>query len=73
MKRVEFDTNKNVVYSVYSREEYDRWPIDSILYQRSLRRISNTEWQLMIQQLNFYKQTEMVVHNESVTNTKFNY
>ena len=70
MKSVSFDLSKNKVYSAYSKAEYNRMPIDSILYLRCYRKISDVDWNNMLMQLNYYKTNEMLVHIESIHNTK---
>lgn len=70
MKRVDFDLNKNEIFFVYSINEYDRYPIDSILYLKSYRKISDSEWKLALRKLNNYKLSDMNVHFESIRNIK---
>lgn len=69
-KRVEFNDCQNTVYETYSREEYDRLPIDSVLYLYGYTRVSENEWNNIFIELNHYKCTEMIVHKKSVQNTK---
>lgn len=65
MKRVQFNDAHNKTYETYSHNEYDRYPIDSVLYQYGYRRISQQEWEDIFVELNHYKCTEMVVHKNS--------
>ena len=69
VKSVSFDLDKNEIYSTYSLNEYDRYPIYSTLYLKCYNRISDQEWMLMYQTLNYYKMNEMIVHKESLCNT----
>jgi hypothetical protein len=68
-KCVTFDLKKNILYKTYSAEEYDRRQIDSILYKKAYQKVSPVEWLDMINTLNAFK-CEMVVHKNSVGNTK---
>jgi hypothetical protein len=61
MKRVEFNLNNNKEYSTYSIDEYDRMSIDSAIYQKSYKKISENEWRLIFVKLDMYKKTEMIV------------
>lgn len=69
-KRVGFDDAQNKTYETYSREEYDRFPIDSVLYLYGYRRISQHEWNSIFIELNHYKCTEMIVHKSSLHNLR---
>lgn len=71
MKKVSFNLNKNINHTTYSSCEYHRFPIDSVIYLRSYKRISDKEWREIIDDLNKYKLTEMIIHKDSITNTKF--
>lgn len=68
--RVGFDLSRNVVYDTYSANEYDRMPIDSILYRKCLNKVTQKQWQDIIHNLNVYKTTEMIVHNNSINNIR---
>lgn len=68
--RVRFDLSKNEMYETYSTVEYDRLPIDSILYRKCLNKITHRQWRDIIQSLNIYKTTEMIVHNNSIHNIR---
>jgi hypothetical protein len=60
-KKVSF--NKNVIVSqTYASDEYDRFQIDSILYQKMYLRVSDIEWDNIIKELLNYKKHEMIVH-----------
>ena len=66
-KRVCFD-EEVVFYETYSTQEYDRYMIDSILYQRSFNRISDNEWCDILNELLNYKRNEMIVHINTYIN-----
>lgn len=68
LKKVSFDLTRNEMHLVYSEKEYDRGQIDSILYMRSYRRISDEEWFNMYIKLDLYKMYEMPVAKDSVAN-----
>ncbi len=69
MKSVSFNENNNKIYITYSSLDYDRFQIDSILYQKGYRRISNEDWINIFILLNKYKCNEMIVHKDSIKNT----
>lgn len=69
MKSVTFNENNNKIYITYSSLDYDRFQIDSILYQKGYRRISNEDWINIFILLNKYKCNEMIVHKDSIKNT----
>lgn len=69
-KVVSFNLDKNKIYNTYSILEYDRIPIDSILYLRCYKKISDYEWLKIFENLNYYKTREMIVHKESVENIR---
>lgn len=71
MKRVLFNLDKNQIFQTYTRKEYDRYPIDSILYQRSLNRISNTQWDNIYNTLDLFKLYQMPVHKDSLSNNLY--
>lgn len=66
LKQVKFNLNKNETYLTYSYKEYDRYPIDSILFRKCYNRISHEEWMKEQQDLLKYKLTEMIVHKDSI-------
>ena len=68
-KHVSFSNDVNVSLT-YASDEYDRFPIDSILYQKMYLRITDIEWDDMIKELINYKKHEMVVHIDNTI--KFN-
>lgn len=70
MKRVYFDLDRNQTFEVYSITEYDRIPIDSCLYLRCYRKISDEDWRNVFIKLNYYKTNEMIVHEDSVCNIR---
>jgi len=55
-------SDNNIVYTTYSGDEYDRLPIDSTIYKKSLNKIPLTEWNNIIKSLILYKKYEMIVH-----------
>lgn len=69
-KKVTFHLEKNTTHETLSSEVYNRFQIDSTLYQRAYNRISQEDWQNMLNELNVYKCTEMVVHKDSVHNMR---
>ena len=69
-KKVTFDLTKNKTYTTYSHKEYDRYQIDSTLYQYNYNKISQIEWIKIQLELNKYKTKEMPVHIDSIHNTK---
>lgn len=64
-KRVKFNDN-TITYVTYSLDEYDRYCIDSILYQRCYQKVSDEEWQEMLNELFHYKTYDMIVHVSSL-------
>jgi len=72
MKKVTFELEKNKIYNVYSKYEYDRTQIDSTLYQYCYKKISDFEWLKIKIELHIYKTQEMPVHIDSVHNTILN-
>lgn len=71
MKSVGFNLENNTIYSVYSRDEYDRMQIDSTLYLKCYNKISKSDWYNIQNQLRYYKKTQMIVHYKSICNTRF--
>ena len=65
-----FNLTNNKVYYTYSPSDYDRMQIDSIMYKKCFNKISEQEWQEIINELNHYKLNEMIVHTESIQNTR---
>lgn len=68
-KNVTFNDYPEIV-DTYSKNEYDRSPIDSIIYLRTLQRINIKEWKIIFSELNKYKLQEMPVHKDSIQNIK---
>lgn len=68
-KKVTFNNIVNI-NNTYSNEEYDRSPIDSIIYLRTLQRVNLDEWKNIFTELNQYKLQEMIVHKDSINNVK---
>ncbi|NDC96412.1 hypothetical protein EB118_15440 [bacterium] len=69
-KRVTFNDNC-VYFETYSIDIYDRYPIESTIYKLCYKRISNKDWIKIHEELNKYKHQEMVVHKDSLHNTRF--
>jgi hypothetical protein len=65
MKQVTFNLEHNKIYKTYGKE-YDRIPIDSILYLRCYKRVSDEEWNNLLLNLNRFKMTEMTLHRNSL-------
>lgn len=70
VKRVSFN---NIIETkiTYSSDEYDRYPIDSILYRKAYGRVSNDEFNYCLLMLDLYKIYEMVVHSDSFKNNSY--
>lgn len=68
MKTVAFDISKNTTLLTYSKDDYDRSQIDSVLYLKCYNRISINEWKKIKQDLFNFKTQEMVVHKDSAIN-----
>lgn len=68
-KRITFSETV-LIYTTYSPDEYDRHTIDSILYKKCFKRISNEEWNNVLKNLNNFKIEDMIVHKSSLFNTK---
>ena len=66
-KKVTFDDNI-VTYTTYSPKEYDRLCIDSILYQKCHKKISDDDWNIIMRDLFLYKTFEMTVHIVNLVN-----
>lgn len=65
-KKVQFNLNLNKTHETYSKEDYDRFPIDSILYLKCYNRVSNKEWTSILLELKHYKLYEMIVHKDNL-------
>jgi hypothetical protein len=63
MKNVRFDLNKNQEYLTYSLSEYDRIACNP-------QKMTTEEWIGVLNKLNKFKLTEMIVHHESLKNTR---
>ena len=70
MKSVQFNLDNTIFYDTYSSEEYDRYPIDSILYLKCYNKVSDFDWINMLENLNLFKICEMIVHKNSLNNTR---
>lgn len=71
MKKVLFNLENNEIFDTYTRDEYSRDPIDSILYQRNWRRVSDQEWNNVYVTLDLYKLYDMPVHQDSIENNLY--
>lgn len=60
-----------VIYPTYSLDEYPRETIDSILYQKAYKRISDSEWETIFVKLDLYKIYEMIIHKDSLHNNRY--
>lgn len=64
--------NNNVIEHItYSKDEYPRDPIDSILYRRGYQRVSDQEWNNVHILLDIYKMFEMNVHKDAYKNNQY--
>ena len=70
MKHVTFNLECNTEYHAYSLSEYDRIPIHSILYLKCCKKLSDEEWNSELEKINIFKKYEMIVHKNSICNTK---
>ena len=69
-KKVTFNNNITI-FDTYSKDEYDRFPIDSILYKKNYNKITDIEWNNIFLHLDLYKLYEMTVHKFSLHNNKY--
>lgn len=78
-KTVKFNLDKNKIEYTYSKDEYDRKPIDSFynfkyiqkMMKNSCLNISRyyiNEWNKIFRELNNYKMFEMEIHKDSINN-----
>lgn len=70
-KKVQFNLDRNLEYSTYDKNEYDRTPIDHVLYRRAYNRISDEEFKSIFVILDLYKLYEMPVHKDSLKNNAY--
>jgi hypothetical protein len=61
-KKLCFNTTINQTYETYSSDEYDRHGIDSVMYRKSFKKITDKQFLDIYKQLYFYKKHEMIVH-----------
>ena len=71
MKKVEFDLNRNKVYTTYNSMDYDRSQIDHVVYRRGYNRVSNEEMKAIYITLDMYKLYEMPVNKHSLHNNSY--
>ena len=67
-KKFCFSDELIIIYETWSKFDYDRSQIDSILYRKCYRKISNDKWNNIIKKLLDYKQNEMIIHIDSLKN-----
>jgi hypothetical protein len=70
-KRVSFGNVQ--VQTTYSGSEYNRCPIDHVLYRLGYKRICHQEYKSIIHELDKFKLNEMSVHADSVGNLKLSF
>lgn len=71
-KSVCFNLDKNQINYTYSGDDYDRFQIDSILYQRGYTgKVSDQEWNNVYITLDIYKMYEMKIHKDSFHNNLY--
>ena len=68
MKKVLFNLENNQIFDTYNSNEYDRFQIDSVLYRRNYKRVSDQEWFNIYVILDLYKLYDMPVHQDSINN-----
>lgn len=66
MKKVTFDLTKSTSHEALSTEEYDRHPIDSLIFRKITNTISHEEWRKELQELHVFRSKEMLVHKSSL-------
>jgi hypothetical protein len=59
-----------VYHEMLSPDEYDRSQVKTVLYKRGYNRITNSVWQLIYKNLDFYKQREMPIHIDNINSFK---
>jgi hypothetical protein len=69
-KKVNFNLSKNTYHTTYSSSEYNRSQIDSTIYLYCYKRITDKEMNTIINDLNIFKSKEMIIHIDSIQNTK---
>lgn len=69
-KSVCFSMEKNKIHYTYSRHDYDRFQIDSVVYLHAYNRLSWFDINEIYFELNQYKLKEMKVHEMSKSNTR---
>lgn len=69
-KKVSFNST-NKLYNTYSKNEYDRSPIESFLFQLHYNKLTYLDIINMYNELNYFKKNEMYVHELSKKNTKY--
>ena len=70
IKSVSFSLQDNKIYDTYSRHDYDRFQIESVVYLHSYNRLSWFDIMEIYFELNQYKLKEMQVHEMSKCNTR---
>lgn len=69
-KSVSFNLEQNIIYDTYSFSDYNRTQIDSFVYKMTFKQVTNKKLLDIFNQLNKYKLEEMVVHKDSLCNTR---
>jgi hypothetical protein len=69
-KNVNFNLDKNMICHTYNSEEYDRTPIYCLYLKLLKNKIDNVKLYNVYQKLNKYKLEEMIVHKDSLLNTR---
>jgi len=69
-KKVSFNEIPDIKIT-YSSDEYSRDQIDSLLYRKAYRRVSEEKFYNSLLQLDMYKLYEMVVHADSFKNNSY--
>ena len=70
-KAVNFNLDKNITFTTYSSNEYDRTCIDHVLYRKAYRLLSDDEFRSIYVSLDLYKLYEMPIHIDSLKNNLY--
>ena len=71
MKKVLFNLDNNQIFDTYTPDEYNRFQIDSVMYRRNWRKVSDQEWHSIYVILDLYKLYDMPVHQDSIHNNLY--
>lgn len=69
-KNVNFNLDNNIIGYTYNSEEYDRTPIYCLYIKLIQNKVDNLKLCNIYKKLNKYKLEEMIIHKESVFNTR---